>query len=104
MDALLDMQRAFNSKRAIAEIALTRMCDARTVSTLPALALRIEQLERELSLVKLGGATLSSNEAEAVTVLPVTKQESTPTEKTSDTQNQQTVAAQGFQNFGILEI
>jgi hypothetical protein len=85
-DALLDMQRAFNSKRAIAEIALTRMCDARTVSTLPALALRIEQLERELSLVKLGGATLSSNDAEAVTVLPVTKHESTPTEKTSDTQ------------------
>ena len=74
-DALADMQRAFNSKRAIAEIALTRMCDARTVSTLPALALRIEQLERDLSLVKLGGATLSSNDAEAVTVLPVTKED-----------------------------
>ena len=52
--ALGDMQRAFNSKRSIAEIALTRMCDARTAMTPEALALRVDELERELALIKLG--------------------------------------------------
>ena len=62
--ALGDMQRAFNSKRSIAEIALTRMCDARTSLTPEALALRVDELERELSLIKLG-APISVKEAPA---------------------------------------
>ncbi|MBR2930342.1 MAG: DNA polymerase III subunit gamma/tau [Clostridia bacterium] len=47
--AMADMQRAYNSKRAIAEIALTRMCDAKSAITPEALALRLEELERALT-------------------------------------------------------
>ena len=53
-DAMADMQRAFNSKRSIAEIALTRMCDSSLAATPEALALRIEELEKEISMIKLG--------------------------------------------------
>ena len=52
--ALADMQRATNSKESIAEIALTRMCDARLVISNEALALRVEELEKQVSLMKLG--------------------------------------------------
>ena len=52
--AMADMLRAFNSKRSIAEIALTRMCDARTVSSIEALTLRVEELEKSISMIKLG--------------------------------------------------
>ncbi len=53
---LEDMQRAFNSKRSIAEIALTKMCDPTLSSSNESLALRVEELERELSMLKFGGA------------------------------------------------
>ncbi len=53
-EALADMQRVTNSKRSIAEIALTRMCNARLVVTPEALALRVEELEKQLSLLKMG--------------------------------------------------
>ena len=53
-DAMADMQRALNSKRAIAEITLTRMCDARLSSTGEALALRVEELEKAVKMLKLG--------------------------------------------------
>lgn len=72
--ALGDMQRAFNSKRSIAEIALTRMCDARTSMTPEALALRVDELERELALMKLG-APVAAPSAEPK---PVQKPESKP--------------------------
>ncbi len=52
--AMADMQRAFNSKRSIAEIALTRMCDAKLDVSKEALLDRIENLERELSILKYG--------------------------------------------------
>ena len=52
--AMADMQRAFNSKRSIAEIALTRMCDAKTVTSIESLALRVEELEKSISMMKLG--------------------------------------------------
>ena len=51
---MADMQRAFNSKRSIAEIALTRMCDPKLVTSSESLLLRIEELERELTMIKLG--------------------------------------------------
>ena len=69
--AMADMQRAFNSKRSIAEIALTRMCEARSAVSLEALALRVEELERELAKVKLEGVTAPS--ADSVTILPTTR-------------------------------
>ena len=53
-DAMADMLRAFNSKRSIAEIALTRMCDNKLSTSTASLLARIEDLERELSMIKLG--------------------------------------------------
>jgi DNA polymerase III gamma/tau subunit len=44
--AMADMQRAVNSKRSIAEIALTRMCDAKLSASPEALAVRLEEMER----------------------------------------------------------
>ena len=52
--AMADMQRAVNSKRSIAEITLTRMCDARLSSSNEALSLRIEELEKTVKMLKLG--------------------------------------------------
>ena len=52
--AMADMQRAINSKRAIAEITLTRMCDHRLSTSGEALALRIEELEKAVKMMKLG--------------------------------------------------
>ena len=52
--AIADMQRAYNSKRSIAEIALTRLVDAKSTVTAESLALRVEELERQLALMKLG--------------------------------------------------
>ncbi len=52
--AMADMQRAFNSKRSIAEIALTRMCDAKAVTSMESLALRVDELEKSISMMKLG--------------------------------------------------
>lgn len=53
-DALADMQRATNSKRSIAEIALTRMCSPKLVLSAEALALRVEELEKQLAMLKMG--------------------------------------------------
>ena len=72
--AMADMQRAFNSKRSIAEIALTRMCDARSVVTPEALALRVEELERDIEMLKLGAPRREDREEPAVTVLPTKKE------------------------------
>ena len=89
--AMADMQRAFNSKRSIAEIALTRMCDARTAISPEALALRIEELEKSISMLKLGigtSANLSAVE-ETVTVLPTVKAPAGETERSLDSAEQQ---------------
>ena len=74
--ALSDMQRAFNSKRSIAEIALTRMCDARTAVSMEALALRIEELEKQVSMLKMGVNLTPTGEDKGVRVLPTTKLDS----------------------------
>jgi DNA polymerase III gamma/tau subunit len=73
--AMADMQRAFNSKRSIAEIALTRMCDAKTSGSVESLALRIDELERELAMMKLGvgSAPKIVNDQSNVQVLPTVK-------------------------------
>ncbi len=77
--AMADMQRAFNSKRSIAEIALTRMCDAKASVSAEALALRVDELERELSILKLGGISAPSDNKEKVTVMPTVKQDAKAT-------------------------
>lgn len=52
--AMADMQRAVNAKRSIAEIALTRMCDSKLLATPEALAVRIEELEKQVTMLKMG--------------------------------------------------
>lgn len=52
--AMADMQRAFNSKRSIAEITLTRMCDPKLSGSVEALAARVEELEKQVTMLKLG--------------------------------------------------
>ena len=89
--AMADMQRAFNSKRAIAEIALTRMCDAKSSFSPESLALRVDELERELSMMKLGVGTVNRivNDETNVQVLPTVKiieeQSDNKTDKKSET-------------------
>jgi len=65
-DAMADMQRAVNSKRSIAEIALTRMCEPKLVLTVEALALRVEELEKQISMMKLGIPTPPAQPQQAV--------------------------------------
>ncbi len=84
--ALADMQRALNSKRSIAEIALTRMCDARTAATPEALAVRIEELEKQLSIIKLGASpkVQAATVEPAATSAPVTNAPEADAQKTPD--------------------
>ncbi len=65
-DALADMQRAQNAKRGIAEITLTRMCDPTTVSSPEALTLRIEELEREMKIYKIGALQITNDSAVSI--------------------------------------
>ena len=88
--AMADMQRAFNSKRSIAEIALTRMCDAKSSLSPEALALRVDELEREISMIKLGVGTAGKivNDETNVKVLPTVKViEETPEDKIVENSN-----------------
>ena len=52
--ALADMQRASNAKRSIAEIALTRMCDPRLLASAESLAVRVEELEKQVTMLRMG--------------------------------------------------
>lgn len=86
--SMADMQRAFNSKRSIAEIALTRMCDSRLDSSVEALVDRIETLERELSMLKYGAGTTVKRPVETPAVPKEKTVEPTVEEKkTSETQS-----------------
>ena len=64
--AMADMQRALNSKRAIAEITLTRMCDSRLSFDTEALALRVEELEKTVKMMKLGVPMMTQDVASDV--------------------------------------
>ena len=55
-----DLQRARESKRSVAEIALTRMCDPRLGKGEESLLLRLEELERTVSRLKLSGSVSAS--------------------------------------------
>ncbi len=72
--ALADMQRAGESKRSVAEIALTRMCEPKLMATPEALAVRLEQAEREIARMKIsisaqgGAAPIEPQAPEAVPV------------------------------------
>lgn len=49
------LQKTGVARRAAAEIALTRMCDARLGTTPEAMLARIEELEREVKKLRIGG-------------------------------------------------
>ena len=68
-DAMADMQRAVNSKRSIAEITLTRMCDTRLSTTNEALLLRIEELEKAVKMLKLG-VTSTPQTSDSIDIKP----------------------------------
>ena len=83
--AMADMQRAFNSKRSIAEIALTRMCDAKNALSIESLSVRVEELEKKVSMLKMGIASNSMSAEENVTVLPTVKASDTEKNKIDGT-------------------
>ena len=68
--AMADMQRAFNSKRSIAEIALTRMCEPKLTMSCEALAVRIEELEKEISMMRLGIPTEKKQQTQPIVEKP----------------------------------
>ena len=78
--AMADMQRAINSKRSIAEITLTRMCDSRLSASTEALVLRIEELEKAVKIMKFGVSVASPEPANIEEKKEVTsvKQEKKP--------------------------
>lgn len=76
-NAIADMQRAFNSKRSIAEIALTKMCDPRLSGGVDSLIARVEELERELAMIKLGAVPIASK-SQAAPAVEVKTEESKP--------------------------
>lgn len=84
--AMADMQRATNSKRSIAEIALTRMCDPRLVASAEALAVRIEELEKQISMMKLGIGVSAASQ-------PEIKQSSAPINEKTDIKPQEASVA-----------
>ena len=67
---LSDLTRARESKRSIAEIALTRMCDARLTASPEALLERIEELESVVSRLKFGATSAPQPVAEAKSTTP----------------------------------
>lgn len=70
-DAYAQMQRSDASKRAIAELALTRLCEPKLSDTTESLLARIEALEGELARLKYGGAVrAAAEEAPGVSPAP----------------------------------
>ena len=86
-NAMADMQRAFNSKRSIAEIALTRMCDPRLVTSPESLALRIEELEKSISILKLGVPVNAEPKIEKAEPKKEVKTETISIKKSEKTEN-----------------
>ncbi len=88
-EASADIARAQLSRRSIAEVTLARMCDARLSASQEALVVRIEELEKQLSLLKLSGVSTTPPVAPTPEIAPEPKKEeplkeehpSTPTSK-----------------------
>lgn len=49
-----DIQRSAGAARSTAEIALTRLCDPKTAATAEAMLVRIEELEKQVAMLRLG--------------------------------------------------
>lgn len=103
--ALSDMQRATNAKRSIAEIALTRMCDPKLLPTAEALAVRIEELEKQIAMIKMG-AVVSAPQPSAVTVdtIPEEPDDESDTKKNEPSDVKMGEFPRPYESFGsVLE-
>ena len=58
-----DLQRAKESKRSVAELALTKMCEAKLETSSEALLFRIEELEAAVSRLKFSSANVAQVES-----------------------------------------
>jgi len=75
--ALSDMQRSADAGRSLAEMTLTRMCDPKSDTSAEALALRLENLEKEVSMLRLSGV-----QPQAPATAPKTAPQTAQTPKT----------------------
>ncbi len=85
--AASEMQVSLNAKKSVAEITLAKMCDPELSSSNEALALRVQELEKKISMMSLGvvSANLKTGEGEdAITVLPPKKESKTEGSKPQD--------------------
>lgn len=102
--ALADMQRAFNSKRAIAEIALTRMCDPKTTATVEALLDRVDTLEKELTMIKMGVVETRPNDTGSMPQKSDKPVENAKNEDLKESRNSNTIAVQEEKYLGWSEV
>ncbi len=54
------LQKTGVARRASVEVALTRMCDPRLAATPEAMLARLEELEREIALLRVGGVSVKA--------------------------------------------
>lgn len=85
--AISDMQRATNSKRSIAEITLTRMCDPKLVISAEALALRVEELEKQISMMKFSVVPSSQKNIAEQDKAQVNEEESAVSDLSNEVEN-----------------
>ena len=97
-EALADMQRVINSKQSIAEIALTRMCAPTLSTSEEALALRIEELEKKISLMKYSTASKPVQEQPKVQ-----KQESAPQKAAVAAKSEPLKKTDEFKQYGAWQ-
>ncbi len=102
-DAMDDMQRAVNSKRSIAEITLTRMCDTRLSSTNEALLLRVEELEKTVRMLKFNPPVSQPavSEPEQKSLKPTVKAEQ-KTEKSVEKKPEPQATLSVYGNWGAV--
>ena len=101
-EASADIARGQLSRRAIAEITLTRMCDARLSTSSEALAARVDELEKQLSIIRLGGVAPPQTQAtpapSAEQPSQAVKTASTPAEKVPS-QPEKRISTEPYRRF-----
>ena len=105
--AMADMQRAINSKRAIAEITLTRMCDTRLSESNESLLLRIEALEKTVRMMSLGvtpAHTVEQSAAEPRQIVEKKEQKTIPAEAPKETEKPKSISIYGEWGTALKKI
>ena len=105
--AMADMQRAINSKRAIAEITLTRMCDTRLSESNESLLLRIEALEKTVRMMSLGVTpthTVEQPAAEPKQIVEKKVQKTIPADAPKETEKPRSISIYGEWGTALKKI